>query len=104
MPHITVRGVPEEKLREMAGRLKQTVVSASGAKEEHIEILYSPVRRMDGEDKITAEVYWLPRSQELRDSVARAVTDLFKSEIGGFVRVTFTEVPGNHFYEEYTHY
>lgn len=104
MPHITVKGVTKEKLCEIADDLKRAVVEASQAKEEHVEIFYSPVCRIDGVEKISVDVYWMPRSQEICDKVACAITDLLKAEIGGFVRVTFTEFPGNRFYEDYTHY
>lgn len=104
MPHVTVRGVSEEELKIMAADLKQTVVAAAEVKEEYVKVFYSPVRRMDAADDVAVDVYWMHRPQELCDRVAAAVTAFWKERGKGFVQVTFTEFPSNHFYEDNVHY
>ena len=104
MPHITVKGVTKKELCDIAADLKRAVVEAAEAKEEHVEIFHSPICRVDGPEKIAVDVYWMPRSQEICDKVACAITELFKTKKRGFVRVTFTEFPGHHFYEDGVHY
>jgi hypothetical protein len=104
MPHITVRGISKQKLCSITADLKKAVVEASEAKEEYVKIFYSPVCRVDKAEEISADVYWMPRSQEICDKVAHAITTFFKSTVGGFVQVTFTEFPGSHFYEDDIHY
>ena len=104
MPHITVRGIPEKELKEMANELKQAVVSAAEVKEEYVKIFYSPVRRVDAEEEVAVDVYWMPRPQELCDKVAEAITKLLKNGKREFIQVTFTEFPGGHFYENCVHY
>lgn len=104
MPHVTVRGISEKELRAMAADLKKTVVSAAEVKEEYVKVFYSPVLRMDAEDEVAVDVYWMHRPQELCDTVAAAVTAFMKDRGKGFVQVTFTEFPGNLFYEDNVHY
>ena len=103
MPHITVRGIREERLRELSRGLKEAFVAATETKEEYVKIFYSPVRRVDAEDETAADVYWMPRPQELCDRAAKAITDYFKAHGETFVQVTFTEFPGCHFYEDGVH-
>ncbi len=104
MPHITVRGMKEERLRVLAPEIKRTVVETAGVKEEYVKIFYSPIRRVDAEDQTAVDVYWMPRPQELCDRVATKITDLLKENGEGFVQVTFTEFSGSRFYEDYVHY
>lgn len=104
MPHITVRGIQEQELRNIAQELKMTVVSAAQTKAEYVKVFYSPICRVDAEDEVAVDVYWMPRPQELCDSVAMAITNLFKAKGKGFIQVTFTEFPGEHFYEDCVHY
>lgn len=104
MPHVTVRGIQEQELRDIAKELKHAVVAAAQTKEEYVKVFYSPVRRVDAEEEVAVDIYWMPRPQELCDSVAKAVTELLKSKGKGFVQVTFTEFPGSHFYEDCVHY
>ena len=104
MPHVTVRGVQEQELREISHELKRVVVSAAETKEEYVKIFYSPVRRVDEEEEVAVDIYWMHRPQELCDRVAKTVTDFLKDRGKGFVQVTFTEFPGSHFYENCVHY
>lgn len=104
MPHVTVRGIPEQELRSIAQEIKHTVVQAAQVKEEYVKVFYSPIRRVDAEEEVAVDVYWMPRPQELCDRVAQSVTELLKAKGKGFVQVTFTEFPGSHFYEDCEHY
>lgn len=104
MPHITVTGMEESRLRVLAPELKKAVVESAQVKEEYVKIFYSPVRRVDAPDEIAADVYWMPRPQELCDRVAEAITTLLREKGAPFVQVTFTEFPGPHFYENGVHY
>ena len=104
MPHVTVRGIPEQELRTMAADLKKTVVGAAEVKTEYVKVFYSPVRRVDTEEEVAVDVYWMHRPQELCDRVAEAITSFMKERGKGFVQVTFTEFPGNLFYEDNVHY
>ena len=104
MPHITVRGVPEQELRDLASALKQAVVDAAQVNPDYVKVFYSPIRRVDQPEEVAVDVYWMPRPQELCDSVAQAVTEFWQSRGKGFVQVTFTEFPGPHFYENGVHY
>lgn len=104
MPHVTVRGIPEQELRAMAAELKRTVVDAAQVKAEYVKIFYSPKVRVDTEDEVAVDIYWMHRPQELCDTVAAAVTAFMKDRGKGFVQVTFTEFPGNLFYEDNVHY
>ncbi len=104
MPHITVRGISEKELKAMAADLKQTIVSEAEVKEAYVKVFYSPVRRVDAEDEVAVDVYWMHRPQELCDRVAAALTAFFQKQGKSFVQVTFTEFLGNHFYENNVHY
>ncbi|MDR1731240.1 MAG: DUF1904 domain-containing protein [Synergistaceae bacterium] len=104
MPHITVRGVSKEKLKEYAEDVKNIVVSASEVKREYVKIFYSPVERVDAAAETAVDVYWMPRTQELRDRVAAQLTEYFQKKGSPFVQVTFTEFQGNLFYENGVHY
>ncbi len=104
MPHLTVRGIPEKELKGLAPILKKNIIDASGAKAEYVKIFYSPVKRIDEPEEIAMDIYWMPRSQDICDRVAKALTDTMKANGKGFVQVTFTEFPGNLFYEDNVHY
>ena len=105
MPHITVRGMSENKAAEIAPALKEAVVRESGTAAEYVKVFYSPVKRIDAPEEIAADIYWMPRPQEMCDRVAEALTDIFKEKCGAdFVQITFTEFPGPHFYENKVHY
>lgn len=104
MPHVTVRGVDEQELRQISGGLKQVVVTAAQVQESYVKIFYSPIRRVDAEEEVAVDVYWMPRPQETCDRVAEAITDYLTNQGKGFVQVTFTEFPGNHFYEDKLHF
>lgn len=104
MPHITVRGIPEGELTAMAKDLKKVVYETAEVKAEYVKIFYSPIRRVDDEEEVMVDVYWMHRPQELCDQVAAAITAFMKERGKGFVQVTFTEFPGNLFYEDNVHY
>ncbi len=104
MPHITVRGIDLQELREMSMELKGAVVEAAQVKEEHVKVFWSPVCRVDAPEEVALDVYWMHRPQELCDKVARVLTRLMKNKGRDFVQITFTEFPGSHFYENSEHY
>lgn len=104
MPHLTVRGVPEEELRVLAPKLKQNIVDASGVNPEYVKVFYSPVKRVDQPEEVAMDIYWMPRPQDMCDRVAENLTKTMKEAGKGFVQVTFTEFPGSHFYEDNVHY
>ena len=101
MPHITVQGVSEDKLRAVAKPLKELFVDTTGVKAEYVKVFHSPIHRID--DEIAVDIYWMHRSQEMCDKVAEVITAFFKQKETDFVQVTFTEFPGNLFYENGTH-
>ena len=103
MPHIIVRGVPEQELRDLSPAFKQVVVSAAQLNPDHLKIFYSPIRRVDQPEEVAVDVYWMPRPQELCDRVARDVTSFWQERGKGFVQVIFTELARNHFYENGSH-
>lgn len=103
MPHITVQGVSEDKLRAVAKPLKKLFVDTTGVKAEYVKVFHSPIHRIDDENEIAVDIYWMHRSQEMCDKVAEVITAFFKQEETDFVQVTFTEFPGNLFYENGTH-
>lgn len=103
MPHITVQGVSEDKLRAVAKPLKELFVDTTGVKAEYVKVFHSPIHRIDDENEIAVDIYWMHRSQEMCDKVAEVITAFFKQKETDFVQVTFTEFPGNLFYENGTH-
>ena len=103
MPHITVKGVSEDKLRAVAKPLKELFVDTTGVKAEYVKVFHSPIHRIDDENEIAVDIYWMHRSQEMCDKVAEVITAFFKQKETDFVQVTFTEFPGNLFYENGTH-
>ena len=103
MPHITVQGVSEDKLRAVAKPLKELFVDTTGVKAEYVKVFHSPIHRIDDENEIAVDIYWMHRSQEMGDKVAEVITAFFKQKETDFVQVTFTEFPGNLFYENGTH-
>ena len=103
MPHITVRGVKEEKLCAVAKPLKNLFADTTGIPAEHVKIFHSPVHRIDAEDEVAVDVYWVHRPQEMSDKAAEAITAFFKKDGVSFVQVTFTEFTGSLFYENGTH-
>ena len=104
MPHVTVRGVQEQELKDIAQELKMAVVTAAQTKEEWVKVFYSPIKRVDAAEEVAVDVYWMPRPQDVCDKVAAALTELLKAKGKDFVQVTFTEFPGEHFYEDNVHY
>ncbi|GFI60854.1 hypothetical protein IMSAG049_00003 [Clostridiales bacterium] len=104
MPHVTVKGLSEDNVREMAEDLKKLIVEASGTNEEYVKIFYSPIKRVDGPLEASVDVYWMHRPQEICDRTAEALTNYLKEKGHSFVQVTFTEFPGNLFYENNVHY
>ena len=104
MPHITVRGIDSQELREMSMELKGAVVEAAQVKEEYVKVFWSPVCRVEAPDEVALDVYWMHRPQELCDKVAGVLTQLMKNKGRDFVQITFTEFPGSHFYENSEHY
>ena len=103
MPHITVQGVSEDKLRAVAKPLKELFVDTTGVKAEYVKVFHSPIHRIDDENEIAVDIYWMHRSQEMCDKVAEVITAFFKQKETDFVQVTFTEFTGNLFYENGTH-
>ena len=103
MPHITVQGVSEDKLRAVAKPLKELFVDTTGVKAEYVKVFHSPIHRIDDENEIAVDIYWMHRSQEMCDKVAEVITAFFKQKETDFVQVTFTDFPGNLFYENGTH-
>lgn len=103
MPHITVQGVSEDKLRAVAKPLKELFVDTTGVKAEYVKVFHSPIHRIDDENEIAVDIYWMHRSQEMCDKVAEVIAAFFKQKETDFVQVTFTEFPGNLFYENGTH-
>ena len=68
-----------------------------------VKVFHSPIHRIDDENEIAVDIYWMHRSQEMCDKVAEVITAFFKQKETDFVQVTFTEFPGNLFYENGTH-
>lgn len=104
MPHLTVRGMEEEKLKGYAEDLKSIVVELAQVKPEWVKIFHNPVRRVDAPDEVAVDVYWMHRPQTLCDEVARGITVYMQGKGYDFVQVTFTEFEGPHFYENNVHY
>ena len=83
-----MRGPGCKKRREihesLSHELKRVVVAAAETKEEYVKIFYSPVRRVDEEEEVAVDIYWMHRPQKLCDRVAKAVTDFLKARGKGF--------------------
>ena len=93
-----------EELTKLAKPLKDAVVQVAEVKAEYVKVFYSPVLRVDEGQETAVDIYWMHRPQELCDRVAEAVTAFWKAQGKDFVQVTFTEFPGEHFYENNVHY
>ena len=104
MPHITVRGIEKKELTVMAPEIKEIVVKASGVNPDYVKIFHSPVTRVDAPEEVAADVYWMHRPQEMCDAVAEGLTTYLKNRGYGFIQITFTEFPGNLFFEDNIHY
>ena len=104
MPHITICGVPEQEAREATPGLLQALLDSTGVAAEHVKVLYSPLRRLDGPDEVAVDLFWFPRPQETCDRAAQAFTDYWKGRGYDYVRVTITECPASHYYENGKHY
>lgn len=59
MPHITVQGVSEDKLRAVAKPLKELFVDTTGVKAEYVKVFHSPIHRIDDENEIAVDIYWM---------------------------------------------
>lgn len=104
MPHIFVRGIPQEELQSLSSPIKELVTTISQAAPSYVKIFHDPMCRMDAPEDVAIDVYWMHRPQDLCDRMANALTELFQSRSVSFVQVTFTEFPGNLFYENGIHY
>lgn len=104
MPHITVRGIPKNELVKIAPHLKEAVVNTAEVKAEYVKIFHSPICRVDEPEEVAVDVYWMHRPQELCDAVAAEITAFMQAQGYTFVQITFTEFPGEHFYENNIHY
>ena len=107
MPHIKISGVEREKLKSVSKEIIALVAKGSNSTTEHMKVFYSPLEYIAGkEDKIfpAIDIYWMPRSQEICDRVAKSLTDLFQRENFDFVQITFLELSSNLYYENGKHY
>ena len=106
MPHITVKGMPENEVLQIQSRLMKTVSEKSGADLKYVRLDYMPSVQIGNDKKsVKAEILWLKgRSQEVQDSTASAVYEIFKDMGYEEIFVTFTNMPPEDFYENGVHY
>lgn len=106
MPHIKISGISKEKVQNFSKELINIVANTSKTPIEYIKVFYNPIEYILGKEKnaIFIEIYWMPRQQEICDSLASNITNFFKKKGYDFVQVNYSEFPGNLFYENGIHY
>ncbi len=102
MPYITIRGVKQEKLLVMETKIGDIVAEVLNSSKDHVKVFLSPlVEIKNGEIVETSpslDIYWMPRPQEICDTMATKLTEYFHSEGFPTLEVTFTEFEGRLFY------
>lgn len=108
MPHIRICGIGKEKLCSMANDLTEIVHNRSKALREYIKVIYVPNEQIILENTQVeypmVDIFWMTRSQEICDEVAKEITLYLQGKGFEFIQVTFTEFSGNLFYENGVHY
>ncbi|QEK11356.1 DUF1904 domain-containing protein [Crassaminicella thermophila] len=79
MPHIRVRGMGLEKLKNISKKLVDDLENIIGCPRDYFTLEYIPSTFiMDGEEDKGypfIEVLWFDRGQEVQDQAAKAITD-----------------------------
>lgn len=104
MPNITVSGINREKAIELAETIGDIVVRESDTDPAYKKVFYLPIERIDGDENPSIDIYWMHREQEKCDKVGKRLTEYLQSIGYSNIQITFTEFPGNLFYENGVHY
>lgn len=108
MPQMRVRGIELNGLCKISDELIDLVTETAGVDEKYVKIEYFPAQMIRKgtvvESYPNIDIFWFPRTQELRDKVAQAITDFLQGKGYEFVQVTFTEHEGYTFFENAKHY
>ncbi|NMA49176.1 MAG: DUF1904 family protein [Tissierellia bacterium] len=104
MPNITISGIKREDAIKMADIIGNIVVEKSGTNPIYKKVFYSPIERIDGDENPAIDIYWMHREQEICDKVSKHLTEYLRSQGYSNIQITFTEFPGNLFYDDGTHY
>lgn len=104
MPHVTIKGVSKVQAKTMCDDLIKIIISEAKVERNDVKVFHSPIERIDGEEEIAVDVYWMPRAQEICDRVVDEITHYVKNRGHAFVQVTFTNFKGCMFYENGRHY
>ncbi|NLY19749.1 MAG: DUF1904 family protein [Tissierellia bacterium] len=105
MPNITIQGVSKEFAKEISNDMSKFVSEESKVGVENVKVFYSPVVRLDGEEEIAIDIYWMERPQEVCDKIASRMTEYLRERgYDELIQITFTEFVGNRFYHNGVHY
>lgn len=106
MPHLKISGISKEKIQSFSKDLVDIVTNTSKTPTEYIKIFHNPIEYILGKEKnaVFIEIYWMPRPQEICDTLACNITAFFKEKGYDFIQVNYSEFPGNLFYENGNHY
>ena len=104
MPNITLSGISRKEAIDISNEIGNIVVEKSGTNPMYKKVFYSPVERIDGDENPAIDIYWMHREQEKCDKISQSITEYMKSRGYSNIQITFTEFPGNLFYDNGSHY
>lgn len=109
MPQVSLRGMDPETAVRLAPAIKETIVSFTGTDAKYVTTEYICSFQTDGSGICASfpkiDILWLTgRPQEMHDDLAKALTELFRTNGFEKLQVTFTNMPPNYFYDNGEHY
>lgn len=104
MPNITISGVSRCDAQDIAEDVGNIVSKDSETDLMHIKVFYSSLERIDGEENLSIDIYWMPRKQEICDKVSRSLTEYLRKRAYSKIQITFTEFKGSLFYLDGKHF
>ncbi|MCB9643803.1 MAG: DUF1904 family protein [Myxococcales bacterium] len=110
MPHLRVRGVDQELIRQLSHAILDQMVEIVQAPRDWftIEAIHSTYF-FDGQEKSPGalmELLWFDRGQDVKDRLATAITEIFKPHIpeGQDITLIFRDLRKNDYFENGEHY
>lgn len=107
MPMLRVKGIPKEEVIEESTVLVDAMVDILGCPRDYITIeLINNIFIMDGKEvsaPTIIEVGWFDRGQEVKDKIAKIITDCFKKD-RKCLDVVFSNLDTNSYYENGEHF
>lgn len=110
MPHLRIRGMNQETIREQSHAILDQMESIVQAPRDWftIEVIHSTFL-FDGQEKSPGpimELLWFDRGQDVKDRLATAITEILKPHVpeGKDITLIFVPLAKNNYFENGEHY